>query len=248
MEIIVGRGRSKATQRIEINDPNVSREHCRLRDNGDGTYTLENVSSLGTMVDGRKVVKATVKPNTLIQLSPNTTVRVSDLLPLQGASASPAGQAQGAAQQAAPKPAAAAPGAAPVETVSILPLQAIWNEYHNTQMEIKQRQRLVGQLRGASPIFTMGSGSIAALAKSMEWGSGILGLTTTLTVIGLILMIYSFVKGYKDDSIEATERATDLFQHKYVCPKCGHFMGNQPYHLIRQNKACPWCKCKFVEK
>ena len=60
MTIIVGRGRSKATQRIEITDPTVSREHCWLTDNGDGTWTLQNKSAQGTFVDGKQVLKTKV--------------------------------------------------------------------------------------------------------------------------------------------------------------------------------------------
>ena len=83
MTIIVGRGRSKATQRIEITDPTVSREHCWLTDNGDGTYTLQNKSLQGTFVNGRQLVKTIVEADDKITLSASTTVKVADLLPLK---------------------------------------------------------------------------------------------------------------------------------------------------------------------
>ena len=53
MEIIVGR---KGTQRTSITDVSVSREHCKLSLNVNGTYTLENLSINGTFVDDVNVV------------------------------------------------------------------------------------------------------------------------------------------------------------------------------------------------
>jgi len=228
MTIIVGRGRSKATQRIEIEDPTVSREHCWLTDNGDGTYTLQNKSPQGTFVDGRQVLKTRVTPETLVKLSNTTTVKVADLLPLKQPPIQP--------QPAIPE-------------YSIKHLKTVWDNYHNKQLEIKNNQRTIGLLRSASPMFTLGSGAIATLAKTMGWADAIFGLTIVMTIIGILLMVYSFIKGLNDNSIEETEKATEDFQRKYVCPnpKCNHFMGNQSYHLLRQSKNCPWCKCKFKE-
>lgn len=238
MTIIVGRGRSKATQRIDISDPTVSREHCWLTDNGDGTWTLQNKSAQGTFVDGHQVVKTKVTPDTYIKLSETTTVKVADLLPAQ--------------QKVVPPPPPAPSGVNQQKTVltySIKHLEKIWDDYHDKQLEIQKKQRSINLLRSASPMFTLGSGAIATMAKTMGWGDAIFSITIILTVIGLVLMVYSFIKGYNDKSIEEREAATEEFQHQYVCPnpECRHFMGNQPYHIIRQNKNCAYCKCKYTE-
>ena len=228
MEIIVGRGRSFATQRVEIDDPEVSRKHCVLTDNGDGSYTLENKSPNGTYVDGLKVLKTRVTKETVIKLSKNTAYSVAELLPLP---------------QSQPKP------TPEPESFSIKPLEAVWDEYHDKLLEIQLRQRNINMLRGASPIFTLGSGAIAGVAKSMEWGDVVFGITIVMTVIGLLLMVYCFVVSFADKSIEKREAATDELTQKYVCPNpdCKHFMGNQPYKVLRQSKTCPWCKCKLKE-
>ena len=228
MEIIVGRGRSFATQRVEIDDPEVSRMHCVLTDNGDGSYTLENKSPNGTYVDGLKVLKTRVTKDTVIRLSKNTAYSVAELLPLPQSPLKPS-----------PEP----------ESFSIKPLEAVWDEYHDKMLEIQLRQRNINMLRGASPIFTLGSGAIAGVAKSMEWGDVVFGITIVMTVIGLLLMVYCFVVSFADKSIEKREAATDEFTQKYVCPNpdCKHFMGNQSYKVLRQSKTCPWCKCKLKE-
>lgn len=221
--IIVGRGQ-KANQKIEINDPSVSREHCKLTDNGNGTYTLENLGRNGTFVNGVQILKTTVTPNTTIQLGANTFVRVSDLIPN------------------------ATPEKISDDGFDISQLESIWETYHDSLIQIQQTQRNNNLLRSASPIFTIGSGAIATLAKTMEWPETIFIITTALTVFGLLLMIFSFIRSFNDNSIQQKEDATEHFQLKYVCPnpKCKHFMGNQPYKIIKQNKNCPWCKCKFT--
>lgn len=237
MTIIVGRGRSKATQRIDISDPTVSREHCWLTDNGDGTYTLLNKSQQGTVVNGNQVVKTRVTPDTLITLSPTTTVRVADLLPLK--------QPKSPEQPVRPAP----QNPAPPKEYSIEPLKAVWEDYHNTLLDIQLRQRKINLWRSASPMFTIGSGALATLAKTMGWSDAIFTITSVMTGMGLLLMAYCFYKGFTDNSIKEKEEATEKFTRRYICPnpKCRHFMGNQSYTIVKQNKCCPWCKSKFVD-
>ncbi len=68
MEIILGRD---GTQKTPITDQTVSRKHCKLTVNDDGTYTLENLSASGTKVDGQSIIRTTVNPNSRIQLGPS---------------------------------------------------------------------------------------------------------------------------------------------------------------------------------
>ena len=78
MEIIVGR---KGQQQAAITDPTVSREHCKLTDNGDSTYTVENLSANGTFVDGKSIIRTVVTADTVITLGANYSARVKDLWP-----------------------------------------------------------------------------------------------------------------------------------------------------------------------
>lgn len=246
MTIIVGRGRSKATQRIEITDPTVSREHCWLTDNGDGTYTLLNKSQQGTVVNGNRVMKTIVTPNTYITLSGTTTLKVADLLPLAAPSPAPR-QAPSFVPRQAPSSPPRPVQKPSTPTYSIAHLEAVWEDYHETLLDIQRRQRTTTLLRSASPMFTVGSGVIAGIANRMG-SQDVCVFTAILAGIGLILMFYSFFKGLSDNSIEEKEEATELFNSYYVCPnpKCHHFMGNQAYQIVSQHKNCPWCKCKFT--
>jgi pSer/pThr/pTyr-binding forkhead associated (FHA) protein len=87
MEIIVGR---KGQQRAAITDLSVSREHCKLTSNADGTYLLENLSANGTYVDGRSVVRSVVTADTVIQLGATFKIIVKDLLPVTQQKTNPA--------------------------------------------------------------------------------------------------------------------------------------------------------------
>ena len=80
MEIIVGR---KGTQRTPISDLTVSREHCKITIQANGSLILENLSSFGTFINGVSVIKTTVTPEDIIQLGPQFSIKVKDLLPQQ---------------------------------------------------------------------------------------------------------------------------------------------------------------------
>lgn len=209
----------QGSQRMQITDITVSRKHCKLTPIGDGKYTLENLSQSGTYVEGNNILKTTVTANTIIRLGSSFSVKVEDLIPQ-------------------------------IPIYSIAPLKDVWNNYHDTLMKIQKEQRTIGLLRSASPIFTLGSGSISMFSRSLGLDESVMYITMAMTFIGLLLMVYSFYKSYKEDSMTLREKATEDFQNKYICPnpKCQHFMGNQPYNILRQNKNCPYCKSQFTEK
>lgn len=234
MEIIVGR---QGCQRMQITDTTVSRKHCKLTPIGDDKYTLENLSQSGTYVDGNNILKTTVTANTIIRLGSSFSVKVEDLIPQTHPSA-----------LSTPPPSSKPDTEIPI--YSIAPLKDVWNNYHDTLQKIQKEQRTTGLLRSASPIFTLGSGSISMFSRSLGLDESVMYITMAMTFIGLLLMIYSFYKSYKEDSMTLREKATEDFQNKYICPnpKCQHFVGNQPYNILRQNKNCPYCKCLFTEK
>ncbi|MDD2437303.1 MAG: FHA domain-containing protein [Massilibacteroides sp.] len=41
---------------------------------------------------------------------------------------------------------------------------------------------------------------------------------------------------------------TDNFKIKYVCPKCGHFLGEIPWESLLNKKQCPACKAKWTKE
>lgn len=231
MEILIGK---QGNQRMPITDEYVSRKHCKLTSNGDGSFTLENLSQNGTFVQGRKILKTKVTSDTIIQLGPNYKIKVADLLPQRPSTSTNGTNTSNTS----------------AKEYSLKPLKKVWEEYDNRMTAIQQEQKTTTLLRSASPMFTLGSGAIAGLARGLGWGDEIFGLTLIMTVIGLILMVYSFWKGYKDNSIDERKEATKYLQDHYLCPNpdCRHFVGMKDYNILRQDKNCPYCKCKYTDK
>lgn len=221
MEIIVGK---KGTQKLPITDPMVSRNHCKLTEQPDGAFLLEDLGSAnGTFVNGSSVIRTCVTRDTIIQLGPNLKVRVADLV--------------GDQIPQFPQP----PKPEPVPEFSVKPLQYIWDEYQNELDEIRAKQKSINTWRMTTPLFTMASGVLTAATGGNPIG-------WILMIIGLCITVYAFVKTSNDDSDERRKIALDKFQTHYICPnpKCGHTHAQSPKILL-QNKTCPFCKCKYIE-
>lgn len=228
-EIIIGK---KGTQKLPISDPMVSRNHCKLTEQLDGSFILEDLGSAnGTFVNGSSVIRTHVTRDTIIQLGPSFKVRVADLV---GSSVS-----EGPKVQTPPPP--QPPRPEPTPEFSVKPLQHVWDEYQNELDGIRDKQKSINTWRMATPLFTMASGVLTAATGGNPIG-------WILMIIGLCITIYAFVKTSNDNSDERRRIALDKFQTHYICPnpKCGHTHAQSPKILL-QNKTCPYCKCKFKE-
>jgi FHA domain. len=127
-----------------------------------------------------------------------------------------------------------------VETVNIRPLKRIWDEYNNANIEIRKRQKNIGLLASIPIGITMLGGLLSGVASD-----DLKPYAYVFTVIALVVMLYGFYRRFTDNSIEEQEEIKKTFQRKYVCPKCGHFMGFTDYDILAQNNACPYCKTKY---
>ena len=233
MEIIVGR---KGTQKIAINDITVSREHCKLSSNEDGTYTLENLSQNGTFVDGRSIIRSVVTKDTILRLGATFTVSVHDLLPIAqqttNVNQSQKGQSQGN---------------------TIDPRQAEYQEKFNKLKDVYAKytaEKLAVQKETAKTNFyRMLPMSILALIGLAASAIPALGnIAPFVGGAGVILLVYSIFKSYNgtNDTPERLQSLNDQFKINYVCPKCGNFLGDVPYETLKNKKICNYCKCKWL--
>lgn len=126
--------------------------------------------------------------------------------------------------------------------VDIHPLQAIWNKFENENIALQIAERKFNTLRSTTGIITM-----AAIALSIATG-GKSQWYFLLYGFAIVVSVVFFVKAYRDSSKMPQKRQelNRAFQRDYVCPHCGHFMGNQPYEILTQNSHCPYCKAKFI--
>lgn len=121
-------------------------------------------------------------------------------------------------------------------------LQEVWNDYNRQNVKLQIDERRFNALRSATGLITM-----IAIALSIATGGRSVWYMA-LYAIAILVSIAFFVKAYMDSSKVPEERQalTNQFQHDYVCPHCGRFLGNQPYHLLSQNSHCPYCRVKFI--
>lgn len=121
-------------------------------------------------------------------------------------------------------------------------LQEVWNQYEQQNISLQIAERKFNTLRSATGLITM-----VAIALSITTG----GRSTwyvALYALAIIISLLFFVKAYLDSSKMPQKRQelTRQFQRDYVCPHCGHFLGNQPYDILIQNHCCPFCKTQFI--
>ena len=127
-----------------------------------------------------------------------------------------------------------------VEVIDLKPLRQAWEEYTQANIDIRQRQKTTNLLASVPMAFTMLGGLVSGVVPEVRTAA------LVLTGIALALMLYGFYRRATDHSIEEMEEAKKRFQRDYVCPKCGRFMGFQDIDILKQQKACPYCKTKFA--
>lgn len=127
-----------------------------------------------------------------------------------------------------------------VETINIRPLKEIWTEYDEQRLKLQIAERKFNAARSATGIITM-----IAIACSLILGHGPIYLLLYTLAIG-ISVVFTYQAYQKSSEVPRRQQEMNKrFQHRYTCPKCGHFMGFQDYDILIQNDACPYCKTKY---
>ena len=127
-----------------------------------------------------------------------------------------------------------------VETIDIRPLKKIWTEYDEQRLELQIAERKFNVARSATGIITM-----LAIACSFILGHGPIYLFLYALAI-VISLVFTYQAYQKSSEVPRQQKEINKsFQRRYVCPKCGHFMGFQDYDILAQNDACPYCKKKY---
>lgn len=240
MEIIIGR---KGTQKTPITDPTVSREHCKVTSNADGTYTIENLSQSGTKIDGRDIIRATAQLDSRIQLGLNYSATLAELIGNPASNNKSPETAPKAATQPAPK-ATTQTAAKPqeVKTFNISHLRRVWEDYNQTNIDRANQQRKINLTRTGFGIFTM-----CAMPTIFFFGPA----GYALTALGVLGNIYSFAGMKNAETAEDRQHRQEEFDDVWVCPNpdCGRTLPAKNYRmLVRNHQSCPYCKCKYVEK
>lgn len=229
MEIIVGRN---GQQSIRITDLTVSREHCKLISNPDGTYILENLSRNGTFVDGKSIIRTVVTPDTLLTLGTSFSVYVKDLLPV-----SPAQSQPNPGQQ---------PGEGSMQfKQQFQKLKAIYEHYAEQKVAIQREAAMKNFYR------SLPSAIMAILFAFSMFGGEASFLVQIRPFVGILMILFiglttfQVYNGQKELPAKM-EALNKQFMIDYVCPQCGNFLGFVPFETLLNKKQCSFCKCKWL--
>lgn len=126
--------------------------------------------------------------------------------------------------------------------IDISHLKKVWEDYENENIYLQIKERKFNAIRSATGIFTM-----VAIALSIATG-GRSKWYFVLYGVAIFASVIFFVKAYLDSSKIPQKRLelTRQFQRDYVCSKCKHSMGTQPYEFLAQNSHCPYCKIQYI--
>lgn len=129
-------------------------------------------------------------------------------------------------------------------------LKVVWDCYEKQISEIQERQRQQAINAKLPMFFTIGSGAISSLAIRLCWPSWVIFLCIGMTIVGLIVMLITYVNTKNDTSLADKKKALDEFQDNYICPnpECRKSLPQVSYKILRRNyQYCPYCKCKFID-
>ncbi len=212
--------------------PDVGTAHCKIEIDHSGNMVITNMKSENiTYVNGLQVQSKRIDSTSSISLGRerfpinlNTVLRAAITL------------AGNTSSVPAPKPS---------KTYSIRHLERVWNEYEEAMETIQRNQ----QERGKRRMLPIMIGTASAILAPIVGYFSTQTLWVTIPIAAISFIIYFRNYTEKDTSIEDKKKVVNKLYDDYVCPNpdCHHFMGNQPYKLMRQNTKCPYCHCNFTE-
>ncbi|MCD8304274.1 MAG: FHA domain-containing protein [Prevotellaceae bacterium] len=198
--------------------------HCKIEIDQRGSMTITNLKAgNATYVDGKEVRQKRLTDSSAVALGPD---RYALDLSLVVHTAIRLAEAM-----------------TPRLPYSIAHLEQVWSDYEAALDRIQRRQQTMGRRRLLPIIISSAYALLSALLALVN----IHTLWFSIPVLVVVIVAYLLIYYQRDTSIEDRKRALDTLIDNYVCPNpdCRHFMGSQPYKVLRQTKKCPYCGCPF---
>ena len=219
--------------------PTQNKAHLSIKIDNSGNIIVTNLKPGNvTFVNGSQIVSKRISENDKIELGAEHYQ-----LPLSNLIQSALKVFQSTEPNPTPKSEA--------KTYNISNLEKIWNDYHEGDLAIKDKQHKMGLQQRIPMFFTIGAGALTSVAWSLGWGEWIRIVTICLTGIGLLLMIYFFIQSSKFNPVRESDKLREDFQGKYICPNpdCKRFLGNYSYSMMKNQfkMECPYCKTHYEE-
>ena len=213
--------------------------HCQIEVDQAGNMTLTNLKAQNvTFVNGAEIMSKRINTASTVALGKDRFgINVTEVLNTAQKIMMLAGGISGG------NGGAGGGGGTGSGPYSIKHLKNVWDDYSGSLKKMKIRQKNIGLLSNIPMAFIMLGSVVIAIVPEIR------SFAITFTVIAFVVTIIGLWLRFKDKSIEKAEKLSKKFRKRYVCPKpeCHRFLGNQPYDTLRQNKNCPYCKCKWTE-
>ena len=229
IEIVIGRDGTTSQLKLAVGQQSksfgaqgsvpqtVSRQHCSLTVNDNGTYTLKNLKLQNvTFVNGQQIDTKTISDSDTIELGPDKYLVSWSVL-----------------KTVLPSP--------PV-IVDIRPLKDVWDNYQQNDIKIRDRQKINGLWASVPLGFSMLGGLIAGIAPEVRNYAIILSVIAFVTwLYGL------YRRSQDNSTVEQKENQTDFeMKWVCPNPKCKRpLTGFRSYTILSQADCCPYCKAKF---
>ena len=223
MEIIVGRdsqtqqlciikdGHSKQCGQPGSVPMDVSRHHLSLQPADNGKWIAKNLNDRNvTFVNGLTIESKTISEQDKVELGNSRYLFLWDFL-----------------------------NEPQEETVDLQLLKAVWDDYQQEDIAIRNRQKNTSLLASIPLGFSMLGGIIASIAPDIR------EVALAFTGIAFVLFIYGLWKRSQDNTTMELKKLQEDFERKWVCPKCKRPLNFRSYTILEQNDACPYCKTKF---
>ena len=227
MELIIGRDASTSQLRITMGQQSktfggagrvpmtVSRQHCSLTINPDGSYRITNLKPQNvTFVNEVEIMAKTIMEKDKIELGPSKFLVSWDWI-----------------KSFVP------------QMVDFRPLQRVWEEYDEHKLDQQIADRKFNSLRGITGLITMGAIALSIIFPEFRETPLYIGLYLLGILIAVGFTVKAYKDSSKGPLRQ--KQLTEEFQQHYVCPHCHHFLGFQSYEVLMQNEACPYCKAKI---
>ncbi len=230
MQIIIGRDAQTSQlavvvgqQAIRLGTPGsvprtVSRQHCRLTVNDDGTILVENLKAANiTYINNVGIEKKILhREDSLALGTDHYAVDTHAVLAV--------------IEKMKPK------------SVDIRPLKKVWEEHEQYLINQKIKNARFVAIASSTGLFTIGAMVYTFISGSNEM------VRNTLYLIAALLILFTFIKRWRDASRVPIEqkKVNDAFRHDYSCPNCGHSF-SMNYEELQKYDCCPFCKAKFIK-
>lgn len=194
----------------------VSRNHCRIMISGD-KYMIESLADGNTVyVNGKEIVSKYLKKGDKVMLGVDKYELDWEAIMDLCLNA--------------------------LNGYSLAHLKPIWDKYDKEKLNMQIYSSRFNALSSISGLLTSGSFICMFIPQFQDYRA-------VLFIIGFIMAVFFAVIRFSNSSkLPLKQRELDQWFHKnYICPnpKCGRFLGVQPFDDIAKNVGCPNCKAKY---